>query len=480
MNTTLTGREGEIATLKKALSSPEAEMISVIGRRRVGKTFLIHSVYKEEIAFEISGLQYATKKDQLRNFQQRMRVAFPGLAQQPLAQDWLDAFFQLTEALDATDDVKTKRVVFFDEVPWLATHKGKFLMGLTYFWNSWAVRRNVVVVICGSAASWMIKKILRDKGGLHNRVTKRIRLRPFNLSDTAAYLKERRINMNQRQLLLLYMAMGGIPHYLKEIEVGESAAQAIDRIAFSEDGLLKDEFNALYPALFDQSESHVKVIRALSKTQQGYDRQQLISVAGIADGGYLSRVLEELSESGFITAYPTYGKKKKGLRFRLTDQYSSFYLRFIEPNTYGGAGSFMALSQSQSFKSWCGYAFETVVLEHISQLKNALKIGGVFTQASTFYQGGDKTSEGAQIDLVLDRNDGVINLIEAKFYDEPFTLDKTTAESLLKKQRVFSQTVSSRKQLSWAMVAAEGVVENRHSLGTVDHLFSADILFAAD
>lgn len=455
-------------------------MISVIGRRRVGKTFLIHSVYKEEIAFEISGLQYATKKDQLRNFQQRMRVAFPGLARQPLPEDWLDAFFQLTEALDATDDGKTKRVVFFDEVPWLATHKGKFLMGLTYFWNSWAVRRNVVVVICGSAASWMIKKILRDKGGLHNRVTKRIRLRPFNLSDTAAYLKGRHINMNQRQLLLLYMAMGGIPHYLKEVEVGESAAQAIDRIAFSEDGLLKDEFNALYPALFDQSESHVKVIRALGKTQQGYDRQQLISAAGIADGGYLSRVLEELSESGFITAHPTYGKKKKGLRFRLTDQYSSFYLRFIEPNTYGGAGSFMALSQSQSFKSWCGYAFETVVLEHIPQLKDALKIGGVFTQASTFYQGGDKTSEGAQIDLVLDRNDGVINLVEAKFYSEPFIVDKPTAEGLLKKQRVFSAATKSRKQLSWAVVAAEGAVASRHSLGLVDHLFSADVLFVAD
>ncbi len=480
MDTILTGREREIATLNKALSSTEAEMISVIGRRRVGKTFLIHSVYKEKIVFEISGLQYATKKDQLRNFQQQMRLAFPDLDQQPLAQDWLDAFFQLTAALDATDDGKTKRVIFFDEVPWLATHKGKFLMGLTYFWNSWAVRRNVVIVICGSAASWMIKKILRDKGGLHNRVTRRIRLRPFNLSDTAAYLRARHINMNQRQLLLLYMAMGGIPHYLKEVEAGESAAQAIDRIAFSENGLLKDEFNALYPALFDQSEYHVKVIRALGKTQQGYDRQQLISVMGVADGGYLSRVLEELIESGFITAYPVYGKKKKGLRFRLTDHYSSFYLRYIEPNNYGGAGSFMALSQSQSFKSWCGYAFETVVLEHIPQLKSALKIAGLFTQTSTFYQAGSKASEGAQIDLVLDRNDGVINLIEAKFYDEPFALDKTTADNLRKKQRVFNQATNSRKQISWVMVGAEGVVANSHSLGTVDHLFSADILFAAD
>lgn len=480
MNTILTGRENEISTLKKALASTEAEMISVIGRRRVGKTFLIHSVYEKEIAFEISGLQYANRTDQLRNFQQQLRIAFPTIPGRSLPKDWLDAFFQLTEALDATDDGKKKRVIFFDEVPWLATHRGKFLMGLSYFWNSWAVRRNVVVVICGSAASWMIKKILRDKGGLHNRVTRRIRLQPFNLANTRAYLKARHINLNQRQLLLLYMAMGGIPHYLKEIEPGESAAQAIDRICFSEDGLLRDEFSALYPALFDQSESHVKVIRALSKTQQGYDRQQLIEVTRMADGGYLSRVLEELTESGFISIYPIYGKKKKGLRYRLTDQYSSFYLRFIEPNTYGGSGSFMALGQTPAYKSWCGYAFETVCLQHIPQLKNALKIGGIFVQPSTFYQVGNKENPGAQIDLLLDRNDGVINLVEIKFHDGPLRLNKAIITGLTKKQLVFQTAVKARKQLSWVVIAADGAVASPDSLGIVNHHFSSDILFQED
>lgn len=185
MKSLLTGREKEIETLKKALVSKESEMVSVIGRRRVGKTFLIQSVYEKQIAFEISGLQYAEKRDQLRNFRQRLRVAFP--------------------QLDATEENGTKCVIFFDEVLWLATHKAKFLMGLSYFWNSWAVQRNVVVVICGSAASWMIRKVLRDKGGLHNRVTRRIRLNPFNLADTEAYLKARHVNMNRRQLMLLYM-----------------------------------------------------------------------------------------------------------------------------------------------------------------------------------------------------------------------------------------------------------------------------------
>jgi AAA+ ATPase superfamily predicted ATPase len=477
MKTLLTGRKREIATLKKALASDESEMVSVIGRRRVGKTFLIQSVYKEQIAFEISGLQYAEKNDQLRNFRQRLREAFPGLAEQPVPKDWLDAFFQLTEALDATGNNEAKRVIFFDEVPWLATHKAKFLMGLSYFWNSWAVRRNVVVVICGSAASWMIKKVLRDKGSLHNRVTRRIRLNPFDLADTEAYLKARYVNMNRRQLMLLYMAMGGIPHYLKEVEAGESAAQAIDRICFSEDGLLRDEFQALYPALFDQSEAHVKVIRALAKTQQGYDRQQLLSNSKLTDGGYLSRVLDELSESGFISSYPIYGKKKKGMRYRLTDQYSSFYLRFIEPNTYGGAGSFMALSQSQAYKSWCGYAFETVCLQHVPQIKEALRIGGVYTQSSTFYQAGNKDREGAQIDLLLDRNDGVVNLVETKFYDGPYRVDKSTLAGLEKQRRVFQSAVGSRRQLSWVLLAAEGGERTADSQGIIDHFLSGDDLF---
>ncbi len=480
MNLPLTGRTREIATLHKALHSPEAEMVSVIGRRRVGKTFLVQTVYRDRIAFEISGLQYAEKVDQLRNFQQRMRVAFPDRPAVELPGDWLAAFFQLTEALDATDDGTSKRVIFFDEVPWLATHRAKFLMGLSYFWNSWAVNRRVVVVICGSAASWMIKKILRDKGGLHNRVTRRIRLQPFNLADTTAYLKARHVNLNHRQLLLLYMAMGGIPHYLKEVEAGESAAQAIDRICFSEDGLLRDEFAALYPALFDQSESHVKVVRALAKTQQGFDRRQLLTATGLADGGYLTRVLEELSESGFIGRYPIYGKKKKGLRYRLTDQYSSFYLRFIEPNTYGGAGSFAALSQSAVYKSWCGYAFETVCLQHLLQLKKALKIEGLFTQSATFYQSAGKDSEGAQIDLLLDRNDGIINLIETKFHDGPYTVSAAATERLLRAGRIFQSASGTRKQLSWVLLAADGTRPSAHSLGVVDHYFSAEVLFVGD
>ena len=220
MDNIIIGRTAEKEILNKALASNEAEMISVIGRRRVGKTYLIRTVYENKIAFEISGLQDATGEEQLRNFANQLRKFSSSKITIPAPKDWLDAFFMLIDFLEQTD-LEAKPVIFFDEVPWLSTHKSGFLKGLSYFWNSWAVQQNVVVVICGSAASWMIQKILRDKGGLHNRVTRRIRLHTFSLAETEAFLLHRGIRFERYQLLQLYMTMGGIPHYLKEIEGGK-------------------------------------------------------------------------------------------------------------------------------------------------------------------------------------------------------------------------------------------------------------------
>ena len=306
-------------------------MISVIGRRRVGKTFLIRTVYGDYLDFEVSGIQDAKGNEQLRNFYQRLREFFPDFTDKKPPSDWLDAFFRLSELLDKKSK-PGKKVIFLDEVPWMATHKSGFLRGLSFFWNSWAERKNVVVVLCGSAASWMIQKLLRNKGGLHNRVTRRLRLRPFNLAETKAFLRQRQVVLNHYQLLQLYMVMGGIPHYLKEVQTGQSAAQIIQRVCFQEDGLLREEFLSLYPALFQHADYHVAIIRALAKKHNGLSRSALVTAAGLSGGGRVTQVLSELLESGFITSYPAYGKKKKEQLYRLTDEYSLFYLRFIEPN----------------------------------------------------------------------------------------------------------------------------------------------------
>ena len=277
------------------------------------------------MAFSFTAKRYNQKnfKDQLREF---AKPAYP--LQEP--SDWLEAFQMLRTYLKQLPDDGTKKVLFFDELPWIATHKSGFLSALGYFWNSWASRQPIVLVVCGSAASWMIHKVVNNRGGLHNRITKRIFLKPFTLRETEAYFRSRNIYFNRYQIAQLYMAMGGIPHYLKEVEGGQSATQNIDRICFSTNGLLKGEFLRLYPSLFKNADKHFAVIRALGSKPQGITRKQIVALTKLPDGGGLSKVLEELNYSGFISDFRAFGKKKKEKLYRLTDEYSLFYLKFIE------------------------------------------------------------------------------------------------------------------------------------------------------
>lgn len=476
MQTDFIGRRIEQQILGEALLSSEAEMVSVIGRRRVGKTFLVKHTYRGKIDFELSGIQNAQGNEQLRNFTRQLKIFFPNAILVKPPNDWLDAFFLLIEYLEQRQKAE-KLIVFFDEVPWLATHKSGFLRALSYFWNSWAVNQRIVVVLCGSAASWMIKKIVRNKGGLHNRVTKRIRLQPFKLSETEEFLQSKNVNTDRYQLLQLYMAMGGIPHYLKEIKHGQSAVQNINRICFSQDGLLQAEFNSLYPALFDRSTYHVKIIRALATKQIGMTRKELIEVTKLSDGGHFSTVLEELQESGFIGVFPTYGKRLKEKLFRLTDEYSLFYLRFIEKNIHDSKTAWQTLSQTQVYKIWRGYAFENICLKHVDQIKKALKIEGIYSTASSFYKKGTASEKGAQIDLLIDRNDHIINLIESKFYSESFTISKEYATRLRQKIGVFRAATQTKKQLLLTLISTFGIQENANSIGLIDTSFNMDVLF---
>lgn len=472
----LIGRKKEQAILADALSSDEAEMVSVIGRRRVGKTFLITTTYQEQIVFEITGVQKASRQLQLRNFRDVLAEYTASNLPIETPSDWLAAFQLLKQYLKPILG-KEKKVLFFDELPWLDTHKSGFLQAFGYFWNSWASRQNLVVVICGSAASWMIRKVVKDKGGLHNRITKRIQLKPFTLGETEHYLKRRNINFDRYQLLHLYMTMGGIPHYLKELKRGLSAAQNIDDICFSETGLLKDEFSNLYAALFKNSDKHTKVVRALSSKQLGMTREDILKSIKIKSGAGLTKTLEELLQSGFISTYYPFGAKKNDLVYRLTDEYSLFYLQFMETRRNETTDIWKHLSQTQTYKSWSGYAFESICLKHLPQIKNSLRIGGVYALASTFYKKGTKTEKGVQIDLVLDRNDHVINLFELKFYKEAFTINKAYATALREKMSIFRKVTKTKKQLFWTLIAPFGVQQNQHSLGMIDSILDMDILF---
>lgn len=474
--TKLIGRVKEIAVLKKTLRSDESEMVAVIGRRRVGKTFLIRSVYAENIRFEITGLQNATLTRQLSNFAFQLRETFGAQAPDRAPADWLEAFQQLIICLKKAG-FNEKTVLFFDELPWLASRKSGFLEGLDFFWNSWAVKQNIVVVICGSAASWMIRKVVHNRGGLHNRITKRIHLMPFDLYETEAFFKSKNFSLDRYQILQIYMAMGGIPHYLKEVEDGKSALQNIEEICFSKTGLLSDEFQKLYPALFEKSDNHIAVINALADKWKGLTRREIVRDTKLSDGGGLSRVLEELCSSGFISEYFAFGRRKKDMYYRLTDEYSLFYLRFVQPLLKQGSGTWQHFSQTPQFSSWSGYAFENICLKHTQQIKKALSIAGIHAESSGFYRQGNEQDAGVQIDLLLDRRDNVIDLFEIKFYNQVIRIDKNDAEKLRDKIARFRSLTETPKQIFLSFISTFGLVQNEHSLGLVAHSLTLDALF---
>jgi uncharacterized protein len=477
MEKPLIGRDKEKEVLLKALASPEAEMVAVIGRRRVGKTFLIRSVYAQQLCFEVTGLQNTTTKAQIKNFSIHLKKTFGELVPAEKPVDWLDVFYQLTECLDKIKDQHPKLVVFFDELPWLATKKSGFLDGLSFFWNSWAVKNNVVVVLCGSAASWMIQNIVNNKGGLHNRITRRVYLAPFNLHETQAFLAHKNVVLDPYQIVLLYMVMGGIPHYLKEVEAGKSAIQNIEQICFSTTGILKDEFLRLYPSLFDEATQHLAIIKALSQKWKGLTRQEIIDTTQLPDGGTLTGYLDELMQSGFITPFLNFGKGQKAILYRLTDEFSLFYLQFMANISPLQQETWQQLSQTPAFKTWCGYAFENLCLKHTVQIKKALQILGVHSDTSSFYHKGNDSQKGVQIDLLIDRKDGVINLFELKFYAEEFAIDKKYAQELRNKIGAFKALSKTRKQVFLNVLTAHGLRQNEHSLGLVNQDFTIDALF---
>jgi uncharacterized protein len=476
MEQIMIGRKDELAILNKALLSGEPEMVAVIGRRRVGKTFLIHEAYKERIDFELIGVQNGTSREQLQNFADRLTLYAKPLFPFQRPANWLQAFQMLVTWLEATPKDE-KRVIFFDELPWLATRKSDFIKALGYFWNSWASQKNICLVICGSAASWMIANVVRDKGGLHNRITRRVHLAPFSLAETEAYLQSRNARLDRYQILLIYMALGGIPHYLKEIEGGKTAAQNIDFLCFSPNGILNDEFLQLYPALFDNPEVHTKIVRSLAQTWQGLSRNELIDAAYLQNNGNTSRALDELVTSGFVSSYFAFGKKKKDLRYRLTDEYSLFYLKFIETHQGMGQSGWQNISQTQSWKSWSGYAFENLALRHVPQIKKALGISGIYTESSSFYQKGTAQQQGVQIDLLIDRNDHAINLCELKFYNSEVVVTKAMAKDLRTKMALFRAACPTNKQIFITLIAPFSIIPNQHSIGLVDNALGMDVLF---
>lgn len=467
------GRKEECELLMRALRTPRPELIAVFGRRRIGKTFLIRNLYREHLLLEWSGIHRGSLGDQLKAFHAAL---LKKRRNAPLPKDWMDAFALLAKHISA-QRARKKKVVFIDEFPWLDSRRSRFLSAFSHFWNSFASARNdLVVVICGSAASYMINEVINDQGGLHNRVTQRIRLEPFTLSETEQLLQRKRIRLTRYDIIQLYMALGGVPHYLQLVEPGESVAQAIDRLCFDRNGYLRSEFGNVFASLFEHADNHESVVRALASVRRGLTRNAIAKRARLRSGGRFTTTLTELEQSGFIESYTPYKGVKDPL-YRLTDEYTMFYLRYVEHSKPSRRGVWSKLSQTPAYKAWAGFSFETICMKHAEEIKDALRISGIRSTEGSWIGKGDES--GAQVDLLIDRDDNVINLCEMKFSNAPFRIDKAYAAELSAKVRAFTSATRTRKSVFVTFITTHGLERNAYSAQLVQNDLTSDAIFSS-
>jgi uncharacterized protein len=467
---TLIGRNLEKAELETLKSSDKSAFVAVYGRRRVGKTFLIRRVFEREMNFQVTGLANVGLRPQLANFYAAIAKQFELSPSHPMPKNWFGMFLLLSDCLEKTNT--DKKVIFLDELPWFDSPQSGFISALEHFWNSWAsAREDVILITCGSAAAWMVNQLLNNHGGLHNRVTHRIRLHPFTLAECEAFFLDRNISFDRYQLIQLYMAIGGIPFYLDRVKQGWSATQNINHLAFGPDSILRTEYNNLYASLFKKAERHIAVVEALAKKGKGLTRVELLSLVNATDSGQLTKVLRELEESNFIRRYNDFGKKKQSGIYQLCDFYTLFYLRFIKESDPADTNFWNNSLDDPSIRAWSGYAFEQVCLAHIPCIKQALGIEGIQTQTSAW------ANPQAQIDLVIDRRDHVISLIEIKFSIHSFVIDKAYADQLRVKVAAFRNQTNTKKSIFLTLLTTYGVTSNAHS-GSLQNSFDMNILFA--
>lgn len=456
----LIGREKEQQRLLQAVKEEDSIFVALYGRRRVGKTYLVRETFDNDFTFYHTGLANSPMKKQLAAW--RLSLREYGLKKATLPRTWLDAFEALKEVIRQSPE--SKKIIFIDELPWMDTQRSGFIPALENFWNGWAsARKDVVLIVCGSATSWIIKKILKNKGGLHNRVNTKIHLQPFTLNECERYATHRKLGMNRRQLMECYMIMGGIPYYWSKLERSLSLAQNIDNLFFNPDGELHYEFDALYASLFKNPDPYITIVQTLGSKRVGMTRDELINEAHLLDNGRLSEILLDLETCGFVRKYTNFGLKSKNAVFQLIDSYTLFHFRFIQQNTGGDEYFWSRQTGSPIYYNWCGLAFERVCLQHVTQIKKALSIFGTISRVCSWYQPTTPEGKGAQIDLLIDRDDNVIDICEMKYTKQPYEMTLEEEQKVQNRRSRLIAETGTVKAIHLILVSANGVKPNPYS-----------------
>lgn len=458
MDKKIVGREQELAQLSRYYKSKQSEFVAVYGRRRVGKTFLVRNAFPR-IDFQYTAMMNASRREQLVCFANALREQ--GLVDAADVSSWQEAFAELKRFI-CTLPKSRKKVIFLDELPWMDKSDAVFISAFEHFWNSWASARNdIMLVVCGSATSWMMDKLINNRGGLHNRITLHIRLEPFTLKETELYLKSRKFRWGRMMIAECYMIFGGIPYYLSLLDPSLSLAGNVDCLFFRQNAVLRGEFSNLYASLFTNSKLYIGIVQLLGSKKKGLSRDEIVKGLKLADGGTFSKALADLENCGFIRNYTPFDKKKKTALFQLVDFYTLFYLNFIWERKINDEDFWSKNSRSTLRNAWIGYAFEQLCLAHVRQIKQGLGISGVITNVYSWRS--TQKERGAQIDLVIDRNDNSITLCEMKWTNRQYSITAAYEKNLNNKVETFVEENETNKSVFLTMITTQGVLLNSHS-----------------
>ena len=477
------GREAEISTLERLYQSRKSEFVAIYGRRRIGKSYLVSEVYRNKIVFSAVGTyikdgdkNYETyRKLQLDHFYDSLILS--GLdgntTEKPTC--WREAFLLLRKLL--TGIRSRRKVILIDELPWLAgPQSSEMISELGYFWNSWAdSQRNIVLVVCGSATSWMLDNVIRDYGGLHGRLTETIKLFPFTLAECQKYYKRNGFRLSQYEMCICYMALGGVPFYLDKLNNSKTITENIDSIFFADDKI-HQEFIDVYAGLYASKERYVDIVKALGGHFYGMTQKEISDTIHLKSGGSLSKLLENLKESGIIRAYPRYGKERVETVYQLIDFFSLFYLRFIL-GKQAKKGIWNSIHGTPTFYTWAGDTFELLCIEHLPQIQNALRIASI--DRNYCWNGKSADGMGAQIDLLLEsKAERTDYLCEMKFTGSKYAITNNDEEDILNKISAFATSKMHNKthSIQLVMVTTMGIAKGEHA-SIVNQSVTLDDLF---
>ena len=477
----MVGREKEVSELLERYDCNEAQFVAVYGRRRVGKTYLIDETFKGRITFRHAGISPIESGDEPkgRPVKKQLQAFYYSLIAQGMKKDhcpsdWLEAFFMLEMFLQKIDD-GSRQLIFLDELPWMDTPKSGFITGLESFWNNWACHRNVMLIVSGSATSWMRDKLINNHGGLYGRVTWEIKLEPFNLKECELLFKENKINLSRYDIVQSYMIFGGIPYYLGYFKRGRSLAQNVDDLFFSKGAKLSMEYDRLFASVFTNPDMMKAIIKALKTRTMGYTRKEISALTGYTEGGTLSEALKALIVSDFIIKYVPFGYSKREEHYKLVDPFCIFYLDFIEKNGMIPETFWLSNVTSPPIITWRGHAFENVCFNHIEQIKKALGISGISTTQSAWTKMGEEY-KGTQIDMIISRKDNIVNMCEMKYYGEEFMVDKDYDSILRHRKNLLYEMIPKKNAVHNTLITTFGIRNNEYRW-SFDNVITMDDLF---